>query len=88
MHSNCTTGGSLSDAYGIVKSMGGVQSAATYPYKGKKEQCLSHPVNFVTTISRAFMLSANEVQIAAWLALNAPVSVLLKDKPLAVSNMN
>lgn len=56
---------------------GGITSEDDYPYYAEQYTCTVNPSQFVAKISNWTMLPTNETEIAAWLAVNGPVSVAL-----------
>ncbi|CAL8086274.1 unnamed protein product [Calicophoron daubneyi] len=75
-------GGFPRNGYKAIRKMGGIQTAASYPYVGEKKKCAADSSKFVAYVNETVSFNPDEAEIADWLAVNGPVSMSLNVKPL------
>jgi len=68
-------GGLPSQAYLEIKRLGGLELESDYPYTGHGDKCSFNKTMAKVKVSGGIQLPKDEVQIAAWVAKNGPVSI-------------
>jgi len=68
-------GGLPSQAYLEIKRIGGLELESDYPYNGRGHSCQFNKTKAEVQVTGGIQLPVDEVQIAAWLAQNGPVSI-------------
>jgi cathepsin F len=68
-------GGLMPNAFTYIMKTGGIDTESSYPYEGIDDTCRYNSKNDGASISNFTLLSTNETQIAAYLAIHGPVSI-------------
>ncbi|XP_037694805.1 cathepsin F isoform X2 [Choloepus didactylus] len=70
-------GGLPSNAYAAIKTLGGLETEDDYGYEGHTQVCSFSLEKAKVYINDSVELSKNEQKLAAWLAMNGPISVAI-----------
>lgn len=68
-------GGLPTDAYKAIEQLGGLESESAYPYEAENERCKFKKGLVKAYINSSVSLPSDEGKMAAWLAVNGPISI-------------
>jgi len=68
-------GGLPSNAYNVIKKLGGLEDEADYPYDGADEKCKLDQSKLKVYLNDSVALPTDEVELAKWVAEKGPISI-------------
>merc|ERR1719495_39213 len=68
-------GGLPSNAYNVIKKLGGLETEGDYPYDGADEKCKLDQSKLKVYVNDSVALPTNEDELARWVAEKGPISI-------------
>jgi len=68
-------GGLPSNAYNVIKKLGGLETEGDYPYDGADEKCKLDQSKLNVYLNDSVALPTDEVELAKWVAEKGPISI-------------